>query len=164
MKTERHLAGLTASLTLMLMLLLPCGTAAQIRIIPREKVDSISNPRLDPVAACLLFEQTVIDAGQICENDGPQHYLYKFRNVSRKTVDIRQLIPNCSCVTATPEPRRIGPGEKGFIRLIYRPEGHPGKFLRTVRVYASDGGRAGVAAFLKLEVKVREKQTDKKEE
>ena len=165
MQVNRH--HFTTALACILMLLSAFTAEAQIRIIPREKIDSISNPKLDPIAALLKFEETVIDAGQINEDDGPQNYRFEFKNLSHSTLFITRLVTNCSCVVAMPEEKWIGPGKTSAIKVIYHPQGHPGVFNRTIRVYAQEirpelkSGKGGaaqeklqLAAFLKLKISV----------
>ena len=165
MKMNRHHS--TTALACILMLLCAFTAEAQIRIIPREKIDSIANPKLDPIAALFDFEEQVIDAGRICEDDGPQTYRFEFRNISHSTLFITRLVTNCSCVVAMPEEKWIGPGKTSAIKVIYHPEGHPGVFHRTIRVYAQEmrpglksapnaqpQEKMQLAAFLKVKISV----------
>lgn len=170
MRNHLHIFLQKAVLAFFLGILFPVVSHAQIRIIPQEKIDSISNPKLDPISLSLAFEATEIDAGTIGEKNGAVTYLYPFRNISGQTIEIIRLVPNCACVNAFPTVRTVTPGQKGDIKVVYHPEGHPGRFLRTIRVYArqvsSSSRKSGtdekamqLAAFLKLKVKVKENET-----
>ena len=164
MRYNRHI--LLVVLASLLICLPAIHAKAQIRIIPREKIDSIANPKLDPVAGLFKFEETVIDAGQISEDDGPQTYRYTFRNLSKNSLFITRMVTNCSCVVAMPESKWVGPGQTSAIKVVYHPEGHPGVFQRTIRVYAQEmrpglksreekaQEKLQLAAFLKLNVSV----------
>lgn len=124
---------------------------AQIRIIPREKVEAVSSPRLSRDSSALCFETKHIVAEPMNEDDEPVTFLYAFRNVSDRSVDIRRLVSTCSCASASVDKMMVAPGESAAISVRYSPKGHPGKFERKVFVYT---GYEEPAAVLKLTVDV----------
>lgn len=126
---------------------------AQLKLIPKERLDSVANPPLAPNAATLKFECLRIDAGEMNETDGPVVFTYGFVNLGNVPVSISRLVSTCSCAVATASEKEIGPGEKGTITLRYNPKGHPGQFERRVFVYTDS--HVQPTAVLRLAVKVR---------
>lgn len=125
---------------------------SQIRIIPREKVESVSNPKLSPDSASLSFETMRIAADVMNEDDPPKTFLFRFENVGREPIAINRVVSTCSCASATVSRNMIEPGEKAEIAVRYSPKGHPGKFERRIFVYTD--GEDAPAAVLKLAVDV----------
>lgn len=126
--------------------------SAQIQIISREKLDSISNPALAADSARLRFDITRIVAQPMNEDDDPKDFVFRFRNVSDKKILISRLSATCTCVEAKCSKRVIEAGEEAAITLTYHPKGHPGSFERKVFVYTDDNSRP--SAILKLQVSV----------
>ena len=124
----------------------------QMKILPREKVESVANPRLSRDSASLRFDRTSIAADPMNEDDKPKRFVYTFRNAGRDTLEIKRLLSTCSCVVAQSSRTVFAPGESGEISLVYHPKGHPGQFERKVFVYTREGNEP--AAVLKLKVNV----------
>lgn len=125
---------------------------AQLRIIPKEKIDKVANPRLSRDSAALNFDTKHIVAEPMTEDDDPSTYIYRFTNVGETVLNIDRLVSTCSCARATINKKTVRPGEDAEISLRYDPKGHPGRFERRVFVYTSDGNDP--AAVLKLTVDV----------
>lgn len=133
---------------------------AQIRIIPKEKVEAVSSPRLSRDSSALCFETKHIAAEPMNEDDEPVTFRYCFRNVSERNVNISRLVSTCSCASASVDKRIVAPGDSAVISVKYSPKGHPGRFERKVFVYTGD---EEPAAVLKLTVDV-ENGTDLSDE
>lgn len=125
---------------------------AQLRIIPKEKIDNVTNPRLSADSAYMDFDTRHIVAEPMNEDDPPSTYVFSFTNVGDHTLKIERLISSCSCASAYADRTEVRPGEKAVISVRYDPEGHPGKFERRIFVYTSSGNDP--AAVLKLTVEV----------
>ena len=54
---------------------------AQIKIVPREKLEAVNNPRLSLDAASLKFETIFIEAEPMREDDGIKTFIYPFTNI-----------------------------------------------------------------------------------
>ena len=128
------------------------AASAQMRIIPREKVDAVSNPRLSADSASLAFETMHIVADPMTEDDTPKTFIYRFENVGDKDVKIVRLVSTCSCASATCSVKSVAPGASAEISVKYYPKGHPGRFERKAFVYTQDGNDP--AAVLRLSVDV----------
>lgn len=126
--------------------------SAQVRIISREKLDSISNPPLAENAAMLSFDRQYIEAEPMTEDDAPKQFRYKFKNVSDSPVNIRQVTSSCSCAPATSDQNTVLPGDEASVIVTYYPKGHPGRFERKIFLYTEDYSLP--TAILKLSVNV----------
>ena len=125
---------------------------AQIKIVPREKLEAVNNPRLSLAAASLKFETMYIEAEPMGEDDGIKTFVYPFENVGKDTIQIKRLVSTCSCASAICPVARILPGESSEVTVSYNPKGHPGTFERKIFLYTDD--TPSPAAILRLAVKV----------
>ena len=125
---------------------------SQIRILPREKVESVANPRLSRDSAAMAFDTRHIVAEPMNEDDAPKTFVYRFTNAGKEPLVIKRLVSSCSCAAAVAVKTEIGPGESSQIRVTYNPKGHPGRFERKVFVYTE--GEDDPAAILRLSVDV----------
>lgn len=126
--------------------------SAQMRIISRERVEEVSNPRLSADSASVAFETMHIVAEPMSEDDAPKTFVYKFRNVGDKPLQILRLVSTCSCASATCAVKSVAPGASSEITVKYYPKGHPGRFERKVFVYTQEGNDP--VAVLRLSVDV----------
>lgn len=134
------------------------AASAQIRIISREKLDSVSNPPLAANAAYLDFVKRHIKAEPLSEDDAPRQYSFPFRNVSDKEVTISRIVSSCSCAQARSENTVVAPGEESSVIVTYNPKGHPGRFERRIFVYTDDNAQP--SAILRLSVDVSGSSSD----
>ena len=146
MKFGRHILAVS--------LILLAGTPAfsQLRILPREKVESVANPRLSRDSAALSFDTRHIVAEPMNEDDAPRTFVYRFTNAGKEPLVIKRLVSSCSCAAAVAVKTEIGPRESSQIRVTYNPKGHPGRFERKVFVYTEE--EDDPAAILRLSVNV----------
>lgn len=110
--------------------------SAQINIIPRERLDSVSAPMLSEDASYLSFDRTSVKLS-MNEDDQPEKVEFSFRNIGKKAVTVLDVTTSCSCVKATVAPRTVAPGGEAVVEALYDPKGHPGKFDRKIMVYTS---------------------------
>ena len=123
---------------------------AQIKILPKERIDSIANPPLAPNARNVAFERENITAEFALSDNAPRTFEYRFVNKGNAPIVITRLVSTCSCAKAEYDKRVIKPGERGVIRLIYSPEGRIGTNIRRVFVYTGENTQP--SAVLRLEV------------
>lgn len=126
--------------------------SAQLRIIPREKLEAVASPRLSRDSSALDFDTRHIVAESMNEDDAPATFRYMVRNVSEAPLSILSLKTTCSCVTAFCGKDVLQAGEDAEIIVRYDPKGHPGRFERRIFVYTQTGNSP--AAILKLTVDV----------
>jgi hypothetical protein len=126
--------------------------AAQLRMVSKEKLEQVSNPRHSADSAFLSFDTRHIIAEPMNEDDAPKTLVYRFTNVGNEAIAIKRLVSSCSCATALCTVKEVAPGASAEISVRYNPAGHPGKFERKVFVYTQDGNAP--AAVLRLSVDV----------
>lgn len=129
-----------------------CDASAQMKIISRDRVEEVSNPRLSADSASVVFDTKHIVAEPMSEDDAPKTFVYKFRNLGDKPLQILRLTSTCSCASATCAVKSVAPGASAEISVKYFPKGHPGRFERKVFVYTQEGNDP--AAVLRLSVDV----------
>ncbi len=139
-------------LVIFILLLLPVLSSAQMKILPKEKVESVANPKLSPLSASLKFDVKDIKAPVMNEDDPPADFTFRFRNVGDKPLKIHKIISTCTCAKAVAEHTEIQPGREGSIKLTYNPKGHPGKFNRRVFVYCDTTSNPAAVLTLSVEV------------
>ena len=109
---------------------------AQIRIVPRAKLDSLAHPATAAGGAeAMRFERTLIDAGHIGEDDLPPVYTFRWRNTGGKPLVVTRVQTTCGCAAASWDKKPVAPGGEGAVTVTYRPKGHPGVFDRRIFVY-----------------------------
>lgn len=126
--------------------------SAQLRIVPREKLEAVSDPRLTTDSSSLCFDTTHIVAEPMNEDDSPRIFGFRFTNVGNEILHIDRLVSTCSCAAATCTLRDVAPGQSSIVSVRYSPKGHPGRFERKVFVYTQEGNAP--AAVLRLSVEV----------
>lgn len=116
-------------------LLLCCAVHAQIRILPRAKVDSLSRLQNEPrewSSAFLAFDSLVADAGRVAEDAAPIEAALTFRNLSGEALKFGLPQTSCSCVDAVVAPVFVPADSSAVVKLRYRQKGHSGVHPRYV--------------------------------
>jgi hypothetical protein len=126
--------------------------AAQLRMVSKEKLEQVSDPRHSADSAFLAFDTRHIVAEPMNEDDTPKTFVYRFTNVGEHALQIKRLVSSCSCAAAVCTVKEVAPGASAEISVRYNPAGHPGRFERKVFVYTQDGNDP--SAVLKLSVDV----------
>lgn len=137
---------------IILMLCFSLCAGAQIKVVPREMLESVNNPRLSVNASSLKFETTAIQAEPMSEDDGIRKFVFPFENTGKDTIVIRRLVSTCSCAIASCEAKVLQPGESSEVVVNYNPKGHPGRFERKIFLYT--GSESSPSAVLRLNVNV----------
>lgn len=113
----------------------PAPLRAQIKTFPKERLDSLLHPATAPGGRAMRFERTLVDAGQIGEDDTPRSYTYPWRNDGDTPLVITRIRTTCGCAVATWSREPVRPGGEGTVRVTYHPKGHPGSFQRKIFVF-----------------------------
>ena len=108
---------------------------AQIRIVPRAKLDSLAHPATAEGGSAMRFERTTIDAGRIGEDDTPAGYTFRWRNTGDKPLVVTRVQTTCGCAVATWDRQPVSPDGEAAVKVTYHPKGHPGVFDRRIFVY-----------------------------
>ncbi len=120
---------------LSLLLLFPALLAAQIRLVPRERLDSLRNPQT--ISSELRFPERPIEMGSIPEAGGLWTTRIEWQNEEQTPVVITAIRTTCGCLKADFSAEPLKRGEWGSIELRYNPKGHPGAVDQRLFVYTS---------------------------
>lgn len=78
------------------------------------------------------------DFGLMKEVLGPQRGSVRFVNDGKEEIVITGARPSCGCTSVVYPTDPIAPGDTVSIEFTYNPEGRPGRFEKTIRVYIND--------------------------
>lgn len=131
---------------------------AQIKILPREKLEAVDSPRLSDDSLTLEFDTRHIKAAPMKEDDSPKVFRYEMTNAGTDEINVLRLQTTCSCFTANVGQTTLKPGEKTVLTVRYDPKGHLGRFEHKVFVYTRPG--TSPSAILTFSVEV-ESSSDK---
>jgi hypothetical protein len=84
--------------------------------------------------ASISFKQTSYDFGKIKEADGLVTNVFEFINTGSLPVIIQDVQSSCGCTTPEYSKVPVKPGEKGYVKVAYNPEGRPGAFNKEITV------------------------------
>lgn len=106
--------------------------------LSREAIDSLKNKRpLDGGSGYLLFDEYAHDMGTIYESDTVQAVSFAFENVSNEVVEITDIVTNCGCASSFCNKKRLSPGEKGTVTVMFNPHSRSGTVDTNAFVYTS---------------------------
>lgn len=114
------------------------NAAAQMRILPRAKVDSLVKAAEGPrywVSSFLECDSLCFDAGEVAENGGPVKVEFRLRNTGREDLLLGRIETSCSCVRANVSPSFLRRDSTAVVRAEYDPNGHPGVHPRYISLY-----------------------------
>ena len=127
---------------------------AQIPMLPIEQVRKMHFSQRSIQETDLKFDNLIIDAQPMSEDDGISRFEYNFKNVGKDTIHISRMTTSCTCVTAFADHNVILPGDSGCIEVSYNPKGHPGKFERRIYIYTpvNEGPTVTLRLFVDVQV------------
>lgn len=121
------------------------AAVAQIRIVPREKIDSIARPATISNGGMLVESGGRVSMGCIAEDSGVWQHTLSWQNISDEPIVITRLSSSCSCLQADADRKPVGSGKKGSIALRYYPKGHIGDVNHRVTIYTNLSDRVPTA-------------------
>lgn len=124
-----------AIFTLLVATAVTTSAFAQIRIIPREKRDSVVNPPTLQIEDMLFAQGRNVDFGSIAEDGGAQSERITWSNKAKEPIMITRIVTSCGCVKCDYERKSIEEGQSSEIVITYHPEGHPGAMRHRIFVY-----------------------------
>lgn len=86
----------------------------------------------------LHFDQPLIDAGTMTEDDAPRQYTYVGHNVSGKTLHISQVRTTCGCTKSDVKGAVLQPGDSCQITITFTPNRYPGTINTGAFVYLKE--------------------------
>ena len=112
------------------------GSSYNVRLV-RSKIVVQQRPIERPKA---YFENLTFDFGKIPILGGVTYTLFCLQNPSNRGIYIRNVTKTDSHISVDWEENEIRPGEKGFVKVSYNPNGRQGvSFKSTLIVTLSDG-------------------------
>lgn len=113
------------------------GASAQIKLISKEKLDSVANPRTFEGAKLMFQSGTTISFGVVSEDAGKWQRSIEWRNGGDNTLVVTRITTSCSCLQAVAQKGAVKAGDSSKIELTYFPKGHPGKVEQRVFIYTN---------------------------
>lgn len=126
-----------AILTILVAMIVTAPALAQIRIIPREKRDSVANPASLQSADMHFPQGGTIDFGSVAEDGGVQSRVVKWNNKGSEAITITRIATSCSCLRCDYKRGVVWSGESGEISISYNPEGRIGSMRHRLFVYTN---------------------------
>lgn len=83
----------------------------------------------------LKFDQQVIEAGTMTEDDAPRTYTFVGRNVSGRVQEIARIQTTCGCTKSSIDKMKLQPGDSCKIELTFTPNGYPGTIDTRAFIY-----------------------------
>ncbi len=80
------------------------------------------------------FEKTVINFGNIKEEDGSVTATFIFKNEGKNPFLISKVKSSCGCTTPSYSKEPVKPGKKGFINAVYNPANVSGEFDKYITI------------------------------
>ncbi|MCQ2145127.1 MAG: DUF1573 domain-containing protein [Bacteroidales bacterium] len=118
------------------LLLLSHAVQAQIKMLPREKVDSLAAARrTEWCDDRVVFDSLTIHTPQVHQKDAPIVAAFRFRNVGPAALTLEKVETSCSCVRAALSAQVVEPGEECVVDVVYLQRGHPGRHDRYIYIY-----------------------------
>lgn len=91
----------------------------------------------------LKFDQQVIEAGTMTEDDAPRTYTFVGRNVSGSVQEIARIQTTCGCTKSSIDKMKLQPGDSCKIELTFTPNGYPGTIDTRAFIYLKTIGTVG---------------------
>ncbi len=113
------------------------SASAQIRIIPREKLDSVNNVSSIAASPLRIEGGSRLSFGSIAEDGGVWHRTIYLVNESASPIAIRNVSSSCSCLQGEFAERVVRAGARVAMTVKYNPKGHPGSVSQRLFVYTS---------------------------
>lgn len=110
---------------------------AQIRIVPREKIDSIASPQTISADVMAIEGGDRLSFGEIAEEGGLWSRTIKWQNRGEKPLVITRLTSSCSCLRAESGREPVACGKWSSITLHYSPERRGGYVNQRVYIYTN---------------------------
>jgi hypothetical protein len=89
--------------------------------------------------ANISFKKIDHNFGTIKETGGPAIILFQFVNTGGAPVVIQNVSSTCGCTTPEYSKVPVLPGDSGFIKVVYDPNGRPGPFTKEITVISNSG-------------------------
>ncbi|QSE96774.1 DUF1573 domain-containing protein [Fulvivirga lutea] len=85
----------------------------------------------------LVIAESVHDYGRI-KNGETAQTSFTIVNQGQSELQIRKVVPNCSCLVSTLDAKKIKPGESTQLKVIFDSDGRRGNQQKSVTIYSND--------------------------
>jgi hypothetical protein len=89
------------------------------------------------LTAFASFKETSHDFGKIKEEKGAVTHVFEFINTGSNIVLVQNVQTSCGCTTPEYSKAPVKPGEKGFVKVVFDPNGRPGNFQKDITVHTN---------------------------
>lgn len=90
------------------------------------------------VKGVVEFLYNKYDFGNINEKGGSVNHLFKFINTGYGPVKLTDVVTSCGCTQTTWTNASVNPGDTGYVKVVFDPNGRQGKLDKVITVL-SDG-------------------------
>lgn len=94
-----------------------------------------------PTGADIEFQTKVVDLGTLFRDDEVQIVRLSYTNTGDLPLVVTEVTTSCSCTTVSYERRKVLPGERGVLSIVFDPSKAPeGSLYRVLKVYSTAVG------------------------
>lgn len=98
----------------------------------------------------LGFVTESYDFGEIEEEGGYAETIFNFINTGDEPIKITNVKASCGCTTPGWTKEEVMPGDTGFVKARYNPRNRPGRFRKSLKVYANSAQKVlYISGFVK---------------
>jgi uncharacterized cupredoxin-like copper-binding protein len=94
-------------------------------------------PKKELIGAKIKFDKSQHDFGVIKEGIVAD-YVFKFTNVGKMDLEIRDIRTSCGCTAASPSKKIFKPGESGELKVSFDSKNRSGRTSRTITLITND--------------------------
>ena len=121
-------------------LLCVTSAEAQIRIVPRERLDSVANP------ATVGKGQMLFSEGRTANVDIPIVEI-EWTNRGNEPLVVTRVTTGCNCVRVEHSVQPVRVGAKGWIKVTFDPKGRVGGVVQRVWIYTNLSAKTPTAVL-----------------
>jgi hypothetical protein len=111
--------------------------------------------RVASSAQSIAFDKIVYDYGIIPDNAGKVESVFVYTNIGKKPLVVTQVKPSCGCTTSDYTKDSIAPGQSGYIRILFNPQGYSSVFSKSIKVTSNAVDMPEVNLTIKGTVKIQ---------
>lgn len=139
---------------------------AQIRIVPRARLDSVANPATVGGGRMVFAEGVpskadiqLVEFGTLSEDAEPWSRTIEWTNRGSEPLVVTRVTTGCSCVRVENSVQPVRKGQKGRITVTFDPKGRVGGVVQRVWIYTNLSAKTPTAV-LELRGRVLSTQAD----
>ena len=92
----------------------------------------------EPKGADIELSTSVVDLGEIAQDDGKQMVRITFTNTGNVPLVVTEVRTSCSCMTVDYKREKVLPAERGTLTITLNPAKAPkGQYLRVMQIFST---------------------------